>query len=351
MKRTTGAILALASCAGAWAQGNVTIFGTTDLHLSRASSGGNTVTGLKDGGHTASRIAFRGTEDLGGGMGLNFMLEAGYNAGTGAGTLPGPGMAFTRQSFVGLSLPWGQIDAGRMYTPMFVTLFKADPYGLNAVFSPIHLLSATDAQPGITAFAARANNMVRYRTPAGNGFFADIAYAPGKATTLNSRSGELKGAGLGWTEKTWYVGYGVQRARSGSATAPVASPSVSTYQSLSASYEFTQLSVYAHAVRTSSDLPAVRPARLFSLGVQYPVTPFSNLIVEAVQRKVSGSERSQLAWTLGYDHHLSKRTALYARWMGVNNRGGASATLGGVAVAPNSGDGVRVLATGIRHNF
>ncbi|HVR51457.1 MAG TPA: porin [Pseudorhodoferax sp.] len=351
MKRTTGAILVLASCTGTWAQGNVTIFGTADVHLSRASSGGNTVTGLRDGGHTASRIGFRGTEDLGGGMGVHFLLEGGYNPGTGAGTLPGPAIAFTRQAFVGLSLPWGQIDAGRMYTPMFYTLFKADPYGLNAVFSPINLISSTDAQPGITAFAARANGMVRYRTPASSAFFADVAYTPGKDTTLNSRSGEFKGAAFGWSAKPWYVGYGVQRVRAGSATAPVASPAVSTYQSLSASYQFTQFSVYAHAVRTASDLPAVRPARLFSLGVQYPVTPFSNLIVEAVQRKVSGSERSQLAWTLGYDHHLSKRTALYARWLGVNNRGGASATLAGVAVAPNSGDGVRVLATGIRHNF
>ena len=55
-------------------------------------------------------------------------------AASGKGTLAGPEIAFTRQSFVGLSTPWGQVDAGRMYTPMFYTLFKADPYGVNSVF-------------------------------------------------------------------------------------------------------------------------------------------------------------------------------------------------------------------------
>ena len=351
MNKTACAVIALAACGTALAQSSVTIYGTTDLALTRATSGDTSTTGLKEGGHTASRIGFRGTEDLGGGLDAHFVLEAGYDPRSGAGTLPGPGLAFTRQSFVGFSGPWGQLDAGRMYTPMFYTLFKADPYGVNAVFSPINLVSATDAQPGLTPFAARSSNMLRYRTPASSAFIADIAYAPGKSQVASRRSGEFKGATFGWASKPWYLAYGVQRVRSGSATAPVASPAVSTYHALSASYQFPQLTLYAHAMRTSSSLPAVPSAKLLSVGASYPVTPVSNLILEAVRRKVDGSDRSQLAWTLGYDHHLSKRTALYGRWLGLNNRGGASASLAGVAVVPDSGDGVRVLAAGIRHNF
>lgn len=351
MHKTAGAVLALVACGTALAQSSVSIYGTTDLALTRSTSGNTTTTGLKEGGHTASRIGFRGTEDLGGGLDAHFVLEAGYDPATGAGTLPGPGIAFTRQSFVGIAGPWGQLDAGRMYTPMFYTLFKADPYGMNATFSPINLGTSIDAQPGMTPFAARSSNMLRYRTPTSSAFFADIAYAPGKAATASQRSGEFKGAAFGWSSKPWYVGYAVQRVRSGSATAPVASPAVSTYQALSASYQFPQITLYANATRAASRLPAVPTAKLFSVGASYPVTPFSNLILEVIQRKVDGSERSQLAWTLGYDHYLSKRTALYGRWLGLNNSGGASASLAGVAVVPNSGDGVRVLAAGIRHNF
>ena len=81
------------------------------------------------------------------------------------------------------------------------------------------------------------------------------------------------------------------------------------------------------------------------------MTPASNLIFGATQRKVADSERSQLAWTLGYDYYLSKRTVVYARWLRLLNRHGASASLGTIPVIAHSGNDVRVLATGIRHNF
>jgi len=353
MKKTATAALALAACALASAQSTVSIYGTLDLYVAHARSGSASSTRLEDGGQTASRIGFRGTEDLGGGLGAHFTLESGFAPDTGNGTLPGPAMSFSRQSFVGFSAPWGQIDAGRMYTPMFYALFKADPYGLNSVFSPINLVAATDAQPGLTPFAARASNMVRYRTPASMEFFADLAYAPGESSAPSHQSGNVYGGNIGWARKPYYIAYAFQRARSGSAAAPVASPATTTYQALTGSYELPSigLQLYASYVRNASSLPNVPTAKLVNLGATYNVTPASNLIFGATQRKVAESERSQLAWTLGYDYYLSKRTVVYARWLRLLNRHGASASLATIPVVANSGNDVRVLATGIRHNF
>ncbi|PLC04540.1 porin [Variovorax sp. RO1] len=353
MKKTATAGLALAASTLAFAQSTVTVYGTVDLYVAHAKSGPASSTRLEDGGQTASRLGFRGTEDLGGGLGAHFTLESGFAPDTGNGTLPGPAMSFSRQSFVGFSAPWGQIDAGRMYTPMFYALFKADPYGLNSVFSPINLVAATDAQPGMTPFAARASNMVRYRTPASMEFFADLAYAPGESSAPSHQSGNVYGGNIGWTRKPYYIAYAFQRARSGSAAAPVASPATTTYQALTGSYELPSigLQLYASYVRNASSLPNVPTAKLVNLGVTYNVTPASNLIFGATQRKVAESERSQLAWTLGYDYYLSKRTVVYARWLRLLNRHGASASLGTIPVIANSGNDVRVLATGIRHNF
>jgi predicted porin len=353
MKKTAAAGLALTASTLALAQSTVTVYGTLDLYMAHAKSGAASSTRLEDGGQTASRIGFRGTEDLGDGMRAHFTLESGFAPDTGNGTLPGPAMSFSRQSFVGISAPWGQIDAGRMYTPMFYALFKADPYGLNAVFSPINLVAATDAQPGITPFAARASNMVRYRTPASMAFFADIAYAPGESSAPSHQSGNVYGANFGWARKPYYIAYAYQRARSGSAAAPVASPATTTYQALTGAYEWSSLGLqlYASYVRNASSLPGVPTAKLLNLGATYNVTPVSNIVFGATERKVAGSDRAQLAWTLGYDHHLSKRTVLYARWLRLLNRHGASASLATVPVLANSGNDVRVLATGIRHNF
>ena len=354
MKKTAAASLALAAYSSlTLAQSSVTIYGTVDLYMAFAKSGATSLKRLEDGGQTASRLGFRGTEDLGGGLSAHFTLESGFAPDTGNGTLPGPAMSFSRQSFVGLSGPWGQIDAGRMYTPMFYTLFKADPYGVNSVFSPINLVAATDAQPGLTPFAARASNMVRYRTPASSDFFADIAYAPGESSAPSHQSGNFYGGSAGWSRKPYYIAYAFQRARSGSAAAPVAQPATTSYQALSGAYELPDIGLqfYANYVRNSSSLPRVPTAKLASLGVTYNVTPASNLMFEAMQRKVDDSSRSQLAWTLDYDYYLSKRTVLYARWLRLLNRHGASASLATITVAPDSGAGVRVLAAGIRHNF
>jgi len=351
MKKTALAAACLGACACALAQSNVTVFGTVDLFIGHARSGPTSLTRLEDGGNAASRIGFRGSEDLGGGLRANFLLESGFAPDTGLGTLPGPAMAFTRQAYVGLSGPWGQVDAGRMYTPMFFALFRADPFGVNALFSPLNLVAATDAQPGLRPFAARASNMVRYRTLAGQAFFADIAYAPGEAAAPSRRSGDVYGGNVGWQGKSLYLAYAFQRAREGSAAAPVAFPSTSTYQSLSGAYQWTALKLFANYMRNSSSLQGVPKAQIASVGASYAITPVSMLLAEAAYRKVDGSDRAQLAWTLGYDHALSKRTAVYGRLLRLSNRGNASVSMAQVPVIANSGDGVRVIAAGIRHHF
>lgn len=350
MKTFLAAGLVLATCAGAWAQG-VTVYGTVDLYVAHARSGSSSWTRLQDGGHTASRLGFRGTEDLGGGLRAGFVLESGVSPDTGLGNLPGPDLSFSRQSFLSLGGPWGQVDLGRMYTPMFYTLFRADPFGLNAVFSPLNLVAATDAQPAAQAFAGRASNMVRYRTPPGDGFWADLAFGFGESAQASKRSGQFEGGAAGWSSDRWTLAYAFQRAHGGSAAAPLADPPRTTYQGLSATYKLDALDLYANHVRVRSSVAGTPDARLTSLGARYSFDAVSQVMVEAVDRRVDGSARRQLGWTLGYDHNLSRRTALYARWLGLGNGANASATLAGVTVANNSGDAVRVLAAGIRHNF
>ncbi|MFT3818976.1 MAG: porin [Rubrivivax sp.] len=359
MKPALTAALALSASSLAFAQSNVTLSGALDLYLAHAKTGSSSWAKLQDGGRTASNITVRGREDLGGGVSAYFLLEAGVSPDTGEGTLPGPSLAFTRQSYMGLSGPWGQIDLGRIYTPLFTTLFRGDPYGVNSVFSPLLLAFQVDAQSGLLGLAARTSNTIRYRTPAKMPFFADIAYAPGEATKTEgaSGSGDIYSAAFGWSSKPYFVAYAIQRSRSGTAAAPVASPSTTTHQTISGAYDFNNnLQLYAtYTVASASGVAlsgiGVPRSRTASLGASYAVTPNSNLLLEAVQRKVSRTDRAQFAWTLGYDYNLSRRTSLYGRFLNLENRGDASVSLAGVRVAPNSGDEARVIAAGIRHTF
>jgi len=331
----------------AWAQSQVTLQGTTDVYIQSASTGATHFTGEGEGGSAASRLAFRGSEDLGGGLRVNFLLEGGLFMPTGAGTLPGPGFAFTRQSLVGVSGVWGSVDLGRMYTPMFYTLLRADPFNVNTLFSSLNLIAATDAQPALRTFAARASGMIRYRTPTQQPWIASVGYSFGNETLP-----EVVGGEFGFDNKKFYAGYGFQKSHASASAAPGTASKSSFYQVLSGAWQLT------HDVRISGNFSRIQPetagsttARVWELGAAWEMSSTSRLLASGAERKVSGSPRGQLTLTLGYDYLLSKHTRLYGRWLGLNNRANAAVSLASIPVAANSGDDVRVLAIGMRHDF
>src|SRR5687768_6298149 len=88
MKKSLIALAVMAAAGAASAQSSVTLFGIVDATL---AWGRGTVADrfqLTNSGYNSSRLGFRGTEDLGGGMSASFWLEAGVNNdnGTGAAT-------------------------------------------------------------------------------------------------------------------------------------------------------------------------------------------------------------------------------------------------------------------------
>src|SRR5688572_21319384 len=97
MKKSLVALAALAVAGAASAQSSVTLFGVLDAGISYYENENyNGVkasrTDLSSSGYNSSRIGFRGTEDLGGGLAASFWLEAGLgndNGTMGAGTIPG----------------------------------------------------------------------------------------------------------------------------------------------------------------------------------------------------------------------------------------------------------------------
>ena len=340
-----GLLAALGLPAQAQAQTQVQLFGVVDLYAGHARSANSSWTRMKSGGNADSRIGFRGAEDLGQGMSARFVLESALNPETGSGGATG--LSFARQARVGLAGRWGSLDLGRMYTPMFLAMSKVEPYVLNTVFSPMNLGAATFTVPAAAtaqrAFTPRSNNMIRYRTPASPDAFAELAYAFGEVDAPN-RSGELYGGAIGWTRAPFYVAYAFQQVR---VTAAGATDSVTTrYQSLSTGYSVTPaLQLFAIFTHTHASDPTLRDTRLMSAGFSWQLSPQGTLTASAARRQASGPGPSRLAWTVGYDHALSRRTALYARLLGVGDHGDAP------AVANTRLPASRLLALGLRHTF
>ena len=136
--KTPTLILALAGslthAAAAQAQtSSVTIYGVVDVGVSRMNDGTSTLTftplpliGQPDAwtvrSATSSRLGFRGSEELGGGLKANFQIEHRFTPDTG-GIEPRDGASATAfwnaQSWVGLSGGFGEARLGRQFVPAF----------------------------------------------------------------------------------------------------------------------------------------------------------------------------------------------------------------------------------------
>ncbi len=116
------ALAALCALSGAAfaqaAPSTVTVYGVLDEYLTYVKPEGvPAVRRLDSSGMLASRVGFRGREDLGGGLAANFTLEAGLNANDGSNA--DGNRFFNRQSWVGLSGTWGEVRFGRQNTPQY----------------------------------------------------------------------------------------------------------------------------------------------------------------------------------------------------------------------------------------
>ena len=102
---------AVAGILAAPAMAQVTVYGIMDLAVRSSSPDvGPSTTTLVSGSFYTSRLGFKGTEDLGGGLKASFTLEGKVDADTGATTLG------NRESSVALSGGFGAITLGRTDT-------------------------------------------------------------------------------------------------------------------------------------------------------------------------------------------------------------------------------------------
>jgi GBP family porin len=182
------AAAALLAAGASQAQSSVTLYGLIDLGVNNykagSAAGGTNVWKLNDGvvnGLNGSRWGVRVSEDLGGGLRANAVLESGLSADTGA--LGQGGLAFGRQVYVGLSSKsFGEVRLGRQYILEDSTMGLSNPFGNAAVNN--QGTGVTNMGRGLPFWlnAPRANNVIQYQTPTMGGFYAAAQLAPGEGT-------------------------------------------------------------------------------------------------------------------------------------------------------------------------
>ncbi|MDP2417746.1 MAG: porin [Hydrogenophaga sp.] len=302
MKKSLIALAVLAASGAAFAQSSVTLYGVADLWVGKVNKGKFQA---GDAGLAPSRLGFKGTEDLGGGLKAGFQFEQGLTLSDGATDVP----TFQRQANLSLSGGFGTIKLGRSTTAL------DDVYGAaNSGFDSA--LSVSEVwQNGHTG---RANAQLYYATPEFAGFTAAVS------TQLkgNAPVDQLTTFNVAYANGPIAAAVGYEDDAAGKKGTMFNGSYDLGMAKLMASYYTTKPNV---GVRTNS----------YQLGADVPLSSALTLSVGYANSKVKGGV-SDSGFGVAAGYSLSKRTTVYGGFRAASVKSGADKDL---------------IAVGINHTF
>jgi predicted porin len=356
-------LIAFAATASHAQSSNVMIYGMVDTgveHITNVGAAGDRMTRMPAlTGSQPSRIGFRGTEDLGGGLKAVFTLENGFS--TDSGTIPLVNRLFGRQAFVGLSGDWGIVSFGRQYTMQFWSILDGDVMGPN-----IYGLAALD--PYLPN--ARADNSVAYRGTF-NGLTIGATYSLGRDTVnagpslagtncAGENAADRKAcrewsALLKYDTAAWGVAAAYDRIYGGpGAFAGLTSSNLTDSRSTLNGYiKFGGAKVAGGVIHRENEGSATPKSNLYFLGASYSVTPAFTVDAEVLKLDMKSSANDATLFAVRGVYNFSKRTSGYVTVGHIANDGALnlSVSAGAPGSNPAPGGAQTGIMVGARHFF
>ena len=308
------AALATLVSGAALAQSSVTVYGRLNLSIERQDNNGTKTTVEQN---NSSRLGFKGSEDLGGGLRAGFVLEHGFNPDTGTAAAAFWG----RQSEVNLSGGFGVLRLGT---------FTSEAYYATADYISMHNHDTGTSSDALYAYIGRNTNKIAYRTPEFvKGLTVEGAVSAGEGrlcgTTTCARSYDFA---ANYSIGALHLGAGYEKNGAAKQFA------------VSGLYEAGAL-IFGGMVQRDSDAygPGNRTNVRGSVAYIFGVSELHlNVGVANDYSKLNDSGARQ--FTVGYNYNLSKRTRVYAFYTKVDAE----------RFTPYASD-FSSLAAGVRHNF
>ncbi|MDR1529361.1 MAG: porin [Burkholderiales bacterium] len=330
---------------------NVTLYGVLNMDLDFVSSAAEKDLGkLNRVTSNQSRLGFRGSESLGGGLKAIFQIESEFNE-SGAGALS------SRDTFVGLEGGWGKVRLGNMLTPYndAHAVFGNAPTYLAGILHTGALWAQWGNGKAAGGFAKRLGSSIRYDTPNISGFTGAVQYSTDE--TVNHG---------------WVGGLGAAYKNAGLQLAVVYETNQDFRNANSEDQAFTVTGGY--------DFGIVRPAlvyeyieykdgsaklkrHLYGGSLTVPLGPgklYGALIYadkgkgaagKCIARLCEGSDTEAMQYEISYTYPLSKRTSVYAGYVAVDNENNSNYTFAQHGNANGKGVDQQGLVFGIAHFF
>jgi len=178
------------------ASADATIYGRMHADFASVSDGDESAMSITN---NASRIGFKGSEDLGGGLKAFWQIES--SLGSDSSAYSSAGLA-SRNTFVGISGAFGAALLGRHDTPYKIIGRKVDLFG--------DQYGDTRAVTNGFGQDARANNVLAYATPNLSGFKILAAYVAPNAIDNDlsdqDEGGDSYAINATWSNEMFWVG-------------------------------------------------------------------------------------------------------------------------------------------------
>lgn len=343
--------LALLASGAASAQTGVAFYGVLDLGISQDRGGvAGTSTRVTSGMATQSRWGFKGSEELGAGLGAFFVIEGGIHADTGTSTQNNT--LFGRTSIVGLRSNVGSVSIGLQDTPLFTTLNTVVDPLRNGIIRSNNLMAPT---------GFRASNSVLYRSNVVDGFSGELMYVAGEVAG-DAQASRAVGGSFGYSKGPLNARLAYHRRNNDTALLKNTDDARNTL--LGANYDFGPARGYvgyginqglnsAPLNNTAATFGGAAPVASTNsadllLGVAVPFG--ASTVVASYVRKNDKTVRDQDAQQFGvaYMYAFSRRTDLYTSYAVIRNRNGAAYTEGN---SEEPGTGNKQFTAGLRHRF
>ena len=287
----------------------------------------------------SSRIGFKGSEDLGGGLSAIWQIESGLNIDEGSGTWG------SRNTFLGVKGNWGTVLGGKHDTPLKLVGRAVDLFGDTIADSRNVMGGGSDT---------RANNVVAYISPNFSGFNVIAAYST-DFTGANQPGADKDDADVYNLNATYsngplYLGlaYGDGNGHE--------SLGLGAHWRAAAGYTFGNFKIVGQYDSLEDDSTTVGTQNgdydAWMLGASYTMGAmvFKGNYMMGEYDGVNGAEPEQ--WTVGMDYNLSKRTSVYALYADGDSiiLGGGAGSSDLIGSGAANGD-VNAFSVGVTHSF
>lgn len=324
LKNVAAACGLLAISASAVADSGLSLYGRVDTSLAVSKIGNTRSSGVVNGG---SHFGFIGTESLGNGLKVGFQLESGFESDTGTGAEA----FFGNRSEIFVAGQAGSVRLGRFLHPSYyavadrVSLHNED-FGITADM--------------LYAYLGRDANRLAYKSPVWSGLTLEASLAlherqSGDARDKNAYDLAASYERDNWSLATTYSKQGVAQQYALRATWNSGAWTVSAYHQRSKNWDAQNF----EASKADGKRNVTRAALAYAIGAAELHANFGHANGQG--------EQQARQWTVGYNHHLSKRTKLYAFYTVLQNKGGASYGLSGMSANQD----FRAVNIGVRHHF